>query len=217
MTRLTRNRIITAAALAVVALAGLLLVRAGIDRISPEQIRESVIATIQSEARESFLITGSLTITATTTIENSRVFLPGLLNFSLGTSRAQVQVPGTAYYGFDIRKLDPRHIEVTGDTIRIDVPKPQLLSVDANLKELRVWTEKGWLRTPASVDEIERTAIRRVDGALGRQAASYIASSAQPHVNTAHALEKMLRPVLAAMGVEKPVFKFRIGEQLVME
>jgi hypothetical protein len=213
----TRNRILLAAALAVVAIAALLLVRGAVRRISPEQIREGVFATIQSEARESFLITGSLTITATTTIENSRIFLPGILDFNLGTSRARVQVPGTAYYGFDVRKFDAKKIRVVGDTIEIDVPKPQLLSVDANLNELQVWTEKGWLRTPASVDKIERTAIRRVDGALARQAASHVASSAQPHINSAHALEKMLRPVLASMGVEKPVFKFRIGERLVLE
>lgn len=210
-------RILIAIALASVALAGLFLVRSTVRRISPEQIREGVIATIQSEARESFLITGSLTITATTTIESSRVFLPGILNLNLGTSRVRVQVPGTAYYGFDVRKFDPKNIRVAGDTIEIVVPKPQLLSVDANLGELQVWTEKGWLRTPASVDAIERTAIRALDGALARQAAGHVASSAQPHINTGHALEKTLRPVLTAMGVEKPVFKFHIGEKLLME
>jgi hypothetical protein len=203
--------------LAAVCIAGLLLVRVTVRRIAPERIRESVIATIQSEAKESFLITGSLTITATTTISNSRIFLPGILDFNLGTSRARVQVPGVAYYGFDVRKFDPKQIRITGDTIEIDVPKPQLLSVDANLKELQVWTEKGWLRTPASVDEIELTAIRRLDGALARQAASHVANSAQPHINSAHALEKMLRPVLSAMGLKKPIFKFHIGERLVLE
>jgi hypothetical protein len=213
----TRNRILFAGALGLVAIASLLLVRGAVRRISPERIRESVIATIQSEARESFLITGSLTLTATTTIENSRIFLPGILDFNLGTSRGRAQVPGTAYYGFDVRKFEAKNIHVNGDTIEIDVPKPQLLSVDANLNELQVWTEKGWLRTPASVDKVERTAIRRLDGALARQAAAHIASSAQPHINSAHALEKMLRPVLASMGVEKPVFKFRIGERLVLE
>ena len=212
-----KTRIFAALALIVVCIGGLLLVRATVRRISPEQIRQSVIATIQSEARESFLITGSLTITATTAIESSRIFLPGLLNLSLGTSRARVQVPGTAYYGFDVRKFDAKHIRVIGDTIEIDVPKPQLLSVDANLKELQVWTEKGWMRTPASVDKIERTAIRNLDGALARQAAGHVATSEQPHINTAHALEKTLRPVLSAIGVKDPVFKFRIGERLVLE
>ena len=213
----TKSRIFLAAGLAALCIGGLLLVRATVRRISPERIRESVIATIQSEARESFLITGSLTITATTSIESSRVVLPGLLNLNLGTSRARVQVPGTAYYGFDVRKFEAKDIRITGDTIEIDVPKPMLLSVDANLNEMQVWTEKGWMRTPASVDAIERTAIRNVDGALARQAASHVSTSAQPHINTAHALEKMLVPVLSAMGMKDPVFKFRIGERLVLE
>lgn len=212
-----RNLIYVALALAIVSIGGLLLVRTAARRISPEQIREGIITTIQAEAKESFLITGSLTITATTTIENSRTFLPGILNLSLGTSRARVQVPGTAFYGFDVRTLEAKHIRVMGDTIVIEVPKPRLLSVDANLEEMQVWTEKGWLRTPASVDKVERTAVRRLDGALGRQAAAHISTSAQPHINTAHALEKMLLPVVTAMGLEDPVFRFNIGDRLLLE
>jgi hypothetical protein len=211
------TRIIMAAALLIVALGGLLLVRYAARRISPEKIRERLVATIQSEARESFLVTGSLQITATTTIENTKSFLPGILDFSLGTSRATVQVPGTAYYGFDVRKIDAKSIRISGDTIDMAVPVPELKSVDANLSEMQVQTEKGWLRSPASVDAVERTAVRRIQNALGRQAADYIANNTQPHVNTAHALEKMLRPVLIAAGIKHPVFKFRLGEKLTLE
>jgi len=50
-----------------------------------------------------------------------------------------------------------------------------------------------------------------------RQAADYIANNTQPHINTAHALEKMLRPVLIAAGVKHPVFRFRLGEKLTLE
>jgi hypothetical protein len=214
----TRNtRIITAVALLAMTLGSLLVVRYGARRISPQQIRERVVATIQSEARESFLVTGSLQITATTTVENTRTFLPGILNLDLGTASASVQVPGTAYYGFDVRKLDARRIRISGDTIEMDVPAPQLLSVDANLSEMQVQTDKGWLRTPASVDKVERTAIRNIQNALARQAADYIANNTQPYVNTAHALEKTLRPALVAAGVQRPVFRFRLGERLLME
>jgi hypothetical protein len=214
----TRNaRIITAAALLAMTIGSLLVVRYGAGRISPQKIRERVVATIQSEARESFLVTGSLQITATTTVENTRTFLPGILNLDLGTASASVQVPGTAYYGFDVRKLDARTIRVSGDTIEMDVPAPQLLSVDANLSEMQVQTDKGWLRTPASVDKVERTAIRNIQNALARQAADYIANNTQPYVNTAHALEKTLRPALVAAGVRQPVFRFKLGERLLME
>ena len=212
-----KTRILFGAGLLVVAIGALLIVRYAVRRISPEKIRERVVSTIQSEARESFLVTGSLQITATTTIENTRSFLPGILDISLGTSRASVQVPGTAYYGIDVRKVNPRGIRIAGDTIEMDVPVPQLKSVDANLSELQVKTEKGWLRTPASVSAVERTAIRRIDNALARQAASYIANNTQPHINTAHALEKMLRPTLVAAGIARPVFRFRLGERIVME
>lgn len=212
-----KTRIITAATLLIVALGALFVVRFAVRRISPEQIRERLFATIQSEARESFLVTGSLQITATTTIENTKSFLPGILDLSLGTSRARVQVPGTAYYGFDVRNVSAKNIRIIGDTIEMDVPVPVLKSVDANLQEMDVQTDKGWLRTPASVDAVERTAVRRIQGALARQAAHYIANNTQPHVNTAHALEKMLRPALVAAGMKQPVFRFRVGEKLTLE
>lgn len=186
-------------------------------RISQEEVRERIVATIQSEARQSFLVTGSLDVTATTTFASTKTFLPGVLNLDLGTSRATVQVPGRAYYGFDVRAIAAKDIELRGDTVLMTVPRPRLLSVDANLQELSVMTDKGWLRTPGSVDAVERTALRHIDAALANQAASHVANSAQPLVNSARALEEMLRPPLAAAGLKSPVFRFRMGQDLLLD
>ena len=71
--------------LVAVAAALALLARALTFSVSEERVREHIIATVQSEARQSFLVTGSLDITATTTIENSRDLLPRLLDINLGT------------------------------------------------------------------------------------------------------------------------------------
>lgn len=212
-----RKKSIAAAVAAVlIVVISVLSVRQLSRRLSDEQIRERVVATIQSEAKASFLVTGSLDLTATTAIRSTKVLLPGLLGLSLGTSRAIVQVPGRAHYGFDVRELDAKRITLRGDTVEVAVPQPRLLSVDANLQELRIWTQKGWLRTPASVDKVERTAIARLDDALRNQATSHIATSTQPHINSAEALRRMLTPVLVAAGIAQPVFRFSIGEKITL-
>ena len=186
-------------------------------RLTKERIRESVVATIQREAEESFLVTGSLDLTATTTIENTRLLFPGALDISLGTSRATVQVPGRAFYGFDVRTLKAEHIDIRGDTVGVTVPEPVVLSTAANLEQLKVWSSQGWLRTPASVRTAEQSALRRVQAALDQQAAQHVRTSVQPHLNSARALEKMLTPSVQAAGLRKPVFRFQIGRRLIME
>lgn len=186
-------------------------------RIAPEEIRQRVVATIQSEAKESMLITGSVDLTATVTIENAKTLLPGVLDIGLGTSRATVQVPGRAYYGFDVRSINDEDIVIRADTVYIDVPPPSVLTVDANLQQMRIWSEKGWLRSSQSVQSVERTAIQRIDNALARQAAAYVSNSAQPRVNSAEAIRRMVQPVLAAAGITDPIFQFQLSERLRLE
>ena len=207
-----------AGAIAVFALVAVIAaLRQAARSISSEELRERIVATIQSEAKQSLLITGSIDMTATVTVENARTLLPGLLDIDVGTSRATVQVPGRAYYGFDVRALDRNKIRVQGDTIHVVVPPPRLISVDANLEQLRVWTQKGWLRSTQSLQSVERTAIQRIDNTLARQAARYISTSAQPRVNSAEAIRNMIEPVLSASGIARPVFRFELDERLKME
>lgn len=187
-------------------------------RISAERFSAEAITTIQRESEASFLLTGALDIVATTTVSNTRELLPGLLNVSLGTSRARVQVPGRAHYGVDVRAIRPEHIRMIGDTlIEMTVPTPVVHAVEPNLAELKVWTEKGWLRTDASTRRAERRAINLLNGALTRQAKIHVAQSVQPRVNTAKALQAMLTPVAKSLGMREPVFRFVIGESIVME
>src|SRR5690606_6574394 len=64
-----------------------------------QDVRELVHTTIQREAGASFLVTGYLDVVATATVENRQVLLPGMLDLSLGTTRATVRVPGMVSYG----------------------------------------------------------------------------------------------------------------------
>ena len=186
--------------------------------ISKERLSAEMVTTIQRESDASFYLTGALDIVATTTVSNTRELLPGLLNVSLGTSRARVQVPGRVHYGFDVRNIKASDIRLIGDTlIEMNVPIPRVHAVEPNLAELKVWTDKGWLRTDASARRAERRAIGLINGALMRQANAHIAQSVQPRVNTAKALEHLLTPVAQSMGVRKPVFRFIIGESIVVE
>lgn len=187
-------------------------------RLSEEDVQERVVTTIQSEAKASFLVTGTLDIVATTYVENSRQLLPQILDLSLGTTRATIQVPGRAYYGFDVKSVKPSDIRLLPENvIEIDVPAPVAYSVEPNLHEMRVWTSKGWLRTAGSAQRAERRALRLINGALMRQAKTHLSSSMQPHINTADALKQLLTPTLKSMGVSDPKFRFRLGTRLVIE
>jgi hypothetical protein len=186
-------------------------------RISEEELQRGVVATIQRESKASFLVTGELEIVATTSVQNTRRVLPQLLDFSLGTSTARIQVPGRAHYGFDVRKLQAPQIQLAGDTIVIRVPQPEVFSVEPNLSAMQVWTEKGWARTGTSVRRAERSAMALINSALMRQAKIHVASSTQPHVNTAEALQVLLTPIVKTFGIDDPVFRFRIGERIIVE
>jgi hypothetical protein len=208
---------VTAAVVVLILVGVIAALRRVAQGIAPEEVRERIVATIQSEAKESILITGSIDLTGTVTVENVRTLLPGVLDIDLGSSRVTVQVPGRAYYGFDVRELDRDKIRIRGDTIEITVPQPRVISVDANLQELRVWSAKGWLRSSQSLQTVERTAMQRIDNVLARQAAQHVATSAQPRVNSAEAIRRMVRPVVEAAGITNPVFQFRLTERLTLE
>lgn len=204
--------------LLIVATALLVIWRIARPRLSLETLQTEVITTLQRESEASFLITGTLDIVATTSVANTRELLPGLFDVNLGTSRATVQVPGRAHYGFDVRALKPEQIKLLGDSvIEINVPTPQVYSVEPNLSEMRVWTSKGWARSNASIQSAERKAISLLNGALMQQAKAHVATSMQPRVNTSRALQRLLTPVVKSLGMDNPVFRFTIGEQLIME
>jgi hypothetical protein len=218
LSRYSIPRLLMAAAVAGLAIIAIVLVVRWRPGFSAEKVRAEIITTLQQEARASFLVTGTLDIVATTSVTNTRTLLPGLLDVSLGTTKATIQVPGRVHYGFDVRRLNPKDIVIDEEgVVTMTVPTPMVYSVEPDLEQLRVWTSKGWARGNTSVQRAERRALATVNTALSNQAKAHIENSMQPHINTAHALERLLRPVLRSAGISKPAFRFQVGERIVME
>lgn len=207
-----------AAVLLVAVLAGLVLVplwRAR-PRLTSEEARSLVLATLQRETRQAFVITGALDITVTTRVRNVRRLLPGLLDLSLGSVESTVRAPGRVSYGFPVAELRPESIEVRGDTIDLRVPAPRVYAVEPALDRLEVETRSGWLRVREGTQlEVQQRATELVSTALRQQAERHLRDSEQPRINTAETLHELLRPAFAAAGIIDPVFRFVINEQLV--
>ncbi|HET6569789.1 MAG TPA: DUF4230 domain-containing protein [Rhodothermales bacterium] len=187
--------------------------------IMEEEVRSLVVSTIQREAPASFFVTGYLDISATTTVENTKYFLPDLLRFNLGTTTATVRLPGRVSYGFDVRQLRRRDIKIAEEgVVEITLPQLSIYSVEPDLERMEVKTDVGWARThEGSGQKVEQQALQHTQQVLRRQAEQHLKTSAQPRIHTARAIETMLRPVLGAAGMHDPQFRFRIGPDLVLE
>jgi hypothetical protein len=181
--------------------------------LTEEQVRETIWSTIQREAPAAFLVTGWIEVTAVTRVANTRTLLPGIIGLDLGTTSANVRVPGRISYGFDVGKLKPEMIRLLDDgVIEVDVPQPVIWSVEPNLSQLEVETQRGWARLSAATqDQVRDRALSLVQGALAQQGQAHLQSSSQPGINTADALDSLLRPVLVAAGMDDPELRFRIG------
>lgn len=187
--------------------------------LSETEVRDVVYSTIQSEAPASFLITGYIDVTAVTRVSNTRTLLPGILGIDLGTTAATVRVPGRVSYGFDVRTIDRSMIRLLpGDTIEVEVPEPSVYSVEPNLQQMEVETRRGWARmSETTADEVRGRAIELVQQTMRVQGERHLEGSRQPHINTAGALYRMLRPVLIAAGIEDPHIRFRVGRSITIE
>ena len=209
------------ALLVIAALAGVVafLPRVLVPKLSEEQVRQTVLTTIERETPAAFLITGTLDATATVALRSTKTVLPGVLDLRLGTSTATVRVPGRIAYGFDARSVRASAVRVAEDgAVEVDVPALTVFSVEPDLRAMQVQTERGWARSSESLRALETEALRGVQDALRRQGAAYLAGDAvQARANTARALETMLRPALVAAGLEAPRFRFRLGPGLVQE
>lgn len=191
-------------------------------RWSVERVRDSVVTTIRSEAPASDLVTGRVGISARREIRDLGRFswlpawldLPGV-NFL--DAEVRVEVAGEALYGFDVNELTAEMIEVSPEGI-VDVTLPPLrvIAVETDLSQLRVRSEEGALRSGAG-RRLEGEALRDVQALLREQAERHLDTSVQPAVNTAEALQAMLRPPLQAAGLAEPRFRFRIGPDLTLE
>jgi hypothetical protein len=205
------------AAVALVAGALLLIPRLKAPRLTERVTAEAIHAAIQREADTTFIVTGYLEVVATVRSQDTRVLLPDFLNLPLGTTRATVRVPGRVSYGFDISQLTPRMIRVSGDTVVVEVPPVTIYSTEPDLSRLEVETTTGWARRPVTAQEAERRAVQLLSSGLEQQGEAHLARSAQPRVNTARALRRMLEPVVTGLGMERPHVRVNLGAGLVLE
>jgi hypothetical protein len=194
-----------------------LAVRLATPTISDEEVRDRIWAVLQRESPRSFMVTGALDITATARVENTRRVLPGLVGLSLGTTSAYVRVPGRVSYGFDVRTLDPSLIDVSDEVIQVTIPKLSVYSVEPNLADMEVETERGWARVGTTTTLVQKRAFEIAQGALEGQGQLHLTRSTQPRLHTADALQRMLTPVVQAAGIPSPRFRFLIANGLVLE
>ena len=188
-------------------------------RLSETEVRRAVVTTIQAEAPASFYITGTLDITATATVENTKYLFPDVLRLDLGTTRATVRLPGRLGYGFNVMALRAEDIRLVGDgVVEVTLPALRIFSVEPDLSAMEVQTEVGWARMYArSGQRATAQALAFAQEALREQGAAYLETATQPRINTAQALQKVLTPPLQAAGLAAPRFRIRIGPDLVTE
>ena len=188
-----------------------------LPRVTEEQVRAAITATVQREAREAFLVTGRLDVVASTQIENNRIFLPGMLDLNVGSARSTVRAPGRVFYGIDARALTPDMITLIDDsTVHVELPVIRTLAVEPQLSRMEIDTDVSWTRSDETGREVERRAIAALQPALRAQADAHLRDSSQPRINTAEALRTMLEPTVRALGIERPTFRFDISEELEM-
>lgn len=215
----TRKLVRVALAVAIVVTVGVAAFRLwwSPPRVSETQVRELIHTSIQRESTASFYVTGTLDVTTTAIVDNTRVLFPDLFDVSLGTTRATVRAPGRVSYGFDVAELQPEMIFVDGETIWIQIPRLQVYSTEPDLTALEIETDVGWARMPASARSAERRAIGELSDALRRQGEAHLESAMQPRVNTARALEVLLVPILRSAGIPNPQLRFELGEGVSVE
>jgi len=230
MTWLRRIGLIGAAGLFFVVMAVVLLwvLRPAYDAT---EVQRTVVTTIQREAPASFYVTGTLDITVTEEVTRSEQLFPTLFallrqaqpswpGVNQASARATVRVPGRVSYGFDVSQLSAEQIRVEpGGRVTVSLPALSVYAAEPYLRQLEVKTEAtGWMQLLGSQEEqAERDALGGVRDALRRQGQARLDTATQPRVNTARALEKLLRPVLEAAGVPDPQFRFEIGDELVLQ
>lgn len=188
-------------------------------RVTETEVQRTVVTTIQAEAPAAFLVTGTLTMTATATVENTKYLFPDVLRLPLGTTRATVRLPGRLAYGFEVASLRTEDIRLGEDgVVEVALPALRVFSVEPDLAAMEMQTDIGWARLYSrSGQRTSERALAFAQEALREQGAAHLETSAQPRIHTAEALQTLLTPALEAAGLDAPRFRIRIGPNLVME
>jgi len=213
--------------LAVVAVAALVAIAVLLYQLRPTPIAETkvqevVVATIQKEAPASFFVTGTLELSATSTIRHTRFqhVMPYLPPANLGTTSAEARLPGTVAYGFDVRELKPEHIRLGDDgVVHVSLPPLRVFSAEPDLQAMHVASEQEWRAWLMRHDEraAERDALQAAQRALRTQATHHLKTAREPQLHSAEALRLLLSPALKAAGLSAPVFRMEMGGGLVYE
>lgn len=196
--------VLTVAVIALIVLVRGFDVRTLLPKLSEEALRQSVLTTIQREAPAQFYVTGTLDLSTTSVSRSKKVLLPSVLAIDLGTTVSSVSIPGRASYGFDVNALRAEDIDLIGDSVvEITLPALTIHAVEPDLTKMEAITEAGWARMESrSGKRMERRSLEATIPAMREQAKAHVATAMQPRVNTEIAMEKLLRPVLVAIGLE---------------
>lgn len=188
-------------------------------QLTEEEVRRVIVTTVQDESPAAFFVTGTLDITATSTVSNTRVLFPELLRLDLGTTKAVVRLPGRVSYGFDVSHLRPDDIRLQDDgVVEVQVPPLEVHAVEPDLSAMEVETSVGWARLHArSGQDVEQRAMTYAQQALRKQGEQHLEANAQPRINTARALHQLLVPVLETAGWSDPHFRFHLSPDLILE
>ncbi len=219
LTRKWRRRFaLVAAGLAFLVIGAMLGLRLNIPRLDLQTARTTVISTLQSEAPESILVTGSLQVAVTTVSQNSRYLLPGVVPLDLGTTSATVRVPGTVYYGLDVAALGAENISAHGNVLHISVPDVRVVSVEPDLAELELETRLGWARTSAgSGAQATREALAKITNALREQGVRHVEEALQPRINSANAILDVVTRSLEAAGLRVDAVRIEVEPGVFIE
>ena len=177
-------------------------------RLTEAEVQTTVLSTIQSEAREGFLVTGRLRSSLSS--ESTRRRWVRILNLTVGETTVRVDLPGTMTYGLPLDALTAGDVSLEGQTVTVRLPDPEVFSVEAELEEARVDVQSSGVNR-LSPEQAERTvqhALRSVRPQLRRQAEQYLRENDQPRVNTAETLAEMLAGPLRLAGAEVERFRF---------
>ena len=186
-------------------LAGYFVIERGRIRAFEERIGRAVITTLQRESPEQFLVTGRLDVTARVQVTSTRVFLPGVLDFEIGSATATVRAPGRISYGFDVSSLTEEHIIIRDDgLVEVVLPELTIYAVDPDLSRLEIESSSGWFQPRDAERRLTQEAVNRLRDGLEAQGEAHLHDSIQPRVNTTRAIQALLEPVLRAAGVDDP-------------
>lgn len=175
-----------------------------------EDVRMEILAQIESEAAEGFVVTGRLS--STLSGSSARRWRLRILDIETGRAEVGVRVPATMTYGFSLDDFGADDVRFLEDGIvEVVLPPLEVFSVEPELEEADVMIEQSGVGriTPSLTEQTIEQTLRQVRPALRERAERHLETSEQPAVNSARALRRVLSTPLEAAGVDLGDVRFR--------